>query len=193
MSYKWTRLIDLLAWLETHPDYRWCFLNHEQALKNALLSKEVPIRATAGWTAEFARIEKRISYKPAFFEFGKPKGTEIDCTLNRIKIDGEVFNGAEADAAAVEKWLVQNAMSAGFDVAKTTPPSDKAIADLQSYLSTRPDSPPQIKDEVFAQLKAGAIPELGNRCKTLSRRAFDTIWTGHAPEPWTKGGRRPRG
>jgi hypothetical protein len=193
MPFRWTKLDDLLIWLENHPDYRYCFSDHKQALENALLSKDVPIRAKAEWGAEFARIELRISYKPAFFEFMKPKGTEFCFILNRVKIDGKVFNHAEADANTVEKWLVQNAIPAGFDVPKTIPPSDKAIEELKQYLSTRPDNPPLIKDKVFAQLKAGGIPELGNRYRTLSRRAFDHSWSNHAPEAWKKGGRRPRG
>jgi hypothetical protein len=188
MPFRWTKLDDLLIWLRTHPDYQYCFVNHEQALKNALLSNKVPIRAKEYRTeehiitflAEFARIDSQISNK-----------SKISVRSNCIKLDGRIFDDAEADAGATERWLVQNAIDTGFVTPNTIPPSDKAIDDLKQYLSTRPDNPPQIKDEVLARLRAGDITELGNRYRKLSKRAFGRIFTEHAPEAWTKGGRRP--
>jgi hypothetical protein len=103
------------------------------------------------------------------------------------------FEEVEADKSAIEKWLLQNAIKTGFSLSNNiaVPASQIAISDLEKYLSERPDNPIQVKAEVFDDLKAGRIHELGDRYRSLSKREFERIWTHSAPEAWTKGGFRP--
>jgi hypothetical protein len=173
-------------WLKSHRDYQFAFLDHEQALENALRSREIPIRGKERgykrYNSEFARIELQLSNE-----------SRISVIGNRVEIGFTSFEDVEADANMTENWLLQNAIDTGYMLPNTSvlPPSRRAIENLKQYLSTRPDSPPQIKQEFFERLKAGTIPELSNQYGSLSRRAFERVWTETAPEPWTKGGFRP--
>jgi hypothetical protein len=195
MPYKWTRLIDLLFWLKQHPDYQFLFVDHEEVLRNALRSREVPIRAKE--RTEFARVELLLSDKSTI-DIWLNSITVLDKSTieiwgTRIPVHPRRLEYVEADANAFEKWLRENAIDRDR-VLPDTPQrstSARAIDNLEQYLSTRPDSPSQIKREFFDALKDGRIPELGNRYKALSGRAFNLIWTEHAPEAWTKGGHRP--
>jgi hypothetical protein len=169
-------------WLKSHPDYQFAFLNHEQALENALRSGEIPIRGRERGRSEFARIESQLSTESRISIWGN----HVEMRHFRI------FEDVEADAITAERWLLQNAMVSGFAIsdAPKLRPSEQAIENLKQYLSIQPDRPPQIKREFFDRLKAGEIPELGNQYRTLSMRAFGRAWTEAAPEPWTKGGFR---
>jgi hypothetical protein len=181
MPYKWTKLFDLLIWLQNHPDYKFCFLNHEQALENALFSGQIPFRAKDRFKSEFARIESQLSNAGKISVYG-----------NSAEIGFRKLEYVEADRNAVETWLIENAIDGGHALshAGVHSPSKVAIDDLKRYLSTRPDNPPEIKREFFERLKGGNIPELGNRYRFLSKRAFDRAWTEAAPVAWTKGGFR---
>jgi hypothetical protein len=181
MPYKWTKLFDLLIWLQNHSDYKFCFLNHEQALENALFSGEIPIRAKDRYKSEFARIESQLSNADKISVYG-----------NSAEIGFRKLEDVEADRNAVETWLIENAIDGGHALshARVHPPSKVAIDNLKRHLSTRPDNPPEIKREFFERLKGGNIPELGNRYRFLSKRKFDGVWTEAAPAAWTKGGFR---
>jgi hypothetical protein len=186
MPYKWTKLYIFLSWLKNDPNYLFSFLNHEEALENALRSREIPIRGKERYKTEFARIETYLSNE-----------SRIQLWGNRIA-SGEgwgatVFDDVEVEAHPAENWLVQNAIDDGRALSNSTPPQPaaRAIDDLKRYLSTRTDSPPPTKREFFARLKAGEIPELGKGYGSLSYRKFSAIWTECAPAAWTKGGFRP--
>jgi hypothetical protein len=189
MPYKWNKLADFWCWLKSHPDYQFSFLDHKQALENALRSREIPIRGKERrkqYSIEFSRIESQLSNGSRIFVWGNRIETEDGWSAS-------VFEEVEVEADAAEKWLVQNAIESGRAIpdAKIPPPAAKAIDDLKQYLSTRPDSPIQVKRDFFDQLRAGGIPDLGNRFKSLSNRKFGSIWTECAPKAWTKAGFRP--
>ena len=103
MPYKWTKLFDLLIWLQNHPDYKFCFLNHEQALENALFSGEIPIRAKDRYKSEFARIESELSRTR----------TKLFFSGNSAWMGFSKFEDVEADLSAVERWLIENAIDSG--------------------------------------------------------------------------------
>jgi hypothetical protein len=190
MPYEWHKLSDFWSMLKTHQDYEFSLLDHEQALENALRSREIPIRGKErGWkrySSEFSRIESQLSNWSRICVWG-----------NRVETQegwgASIFEDVEVEANAATRWLAQNAIESGRAPPniKIPPPAAKAIADLKHYLSTRPDSPVQIRREFFDQVRAGGIPELGNRFKSLSYRQFGGIWTECAPKEWTKAGFRP--
>jgi hypothetical protein len=168
VAHNWTKLFDLLYWLQTSAEFKFAVVNHEQALIHALLSKEVPIRGRKDWlSSEFDRIELKLS-------------TEDQVSFVRccIRQGLTTYYDVQADQNKVEPCL------------QSGNPTDSAIAQLKEYLSTRQAEPPMIKRELYEALKAGKISELGNKFANLSGRQFSRVWAESAPMEWRSPGFR---
>ena len=196
LAHKWTKLLDLLMWLESSDCFQSLIINHETALLNALTTGKIPLRGKKQGQYEFCRVDQLLS-----------RESKIWLTSNRVTtyaltqtilssgtsfLNQMVFEDVEADMNAVETWLLENAIKNDRLVPTSVArhPSKAAVEDLKRYLSEQPNHPIQIKKEVFDALKAGNIRRLGNRCASLSYREFSRIWTESVPDAWTKGGFR---
>ena len=181
MVYRWTRLSDLLVWLQDHPQFQFALLNREEALTNALTSKAIPIRGRERYKSEFARIESQLSIRSKIYILG-----------NLVETSNGTFENVEADLSSTQRWLLENGVDSNVHVLGeiASSPSSKAIQDLKDYLSIQEDYPQRIKREFFDQLRVGEILRLGDRYRTLSFRAFERAWAESAPEAWTKAGFR---
>jgi hypothetical protein len=181
VAHNWTKLFDLLYWLQTSAEFKFAVVNHEQALIHALLSKEVPIRGRKDWlSSEFDRIELKLS-------------TEDQVSFVRccIRQGLTTYYDVQADQNKVEPWLRDNVVEEGaVPLLQSGNPTDSAIAQLKEYLSTRQAEPPMIKRELYEALKAGKISELGNKFANLSGRQFSRVWAESAPMEWRSPGFR---
>jgi hypothetical protein len=108
-QYDWIDLWSAFYWMrETFP---FSIFNHEGALKNALLSHEVPTRGKA-YLSAYQRIEKNIT-----------ADTEFSATANTMRTSHQVptpgsylsnttvsFEAVQVDRRSFEEWIKSNAI-----------------------------------------------------------------------------------
>jgi hypothetical protein len=110
-QYDWIDLWSAFYWMrETFP---FSIFNHEGALKNALLSHEVPARGKSPYLSAYQRIEKNIT-----------ADTEFSVTSNTMRTSHEVptrgkaylsnttvsFEAVQIDRRSFEEWIKSNAI-----------------------------------------------------------------------------------
>jgi hypothetical protein len=195
VAYNWTKLFDLLMWLKSSGPFQSLLVDHETALINALMSGKIPLRGK--YQFEFSRIESLLSPEseilPVFNRVTTYRRSETILSSHTSFLSKVAFENVEADMNALQTWLLENALENDLVVPTSVArnPSEAALENLKDYLSKQQNEPIQTKKELFEDLKAGNILELGNRCANISKRAFNRIWTDHAPAAWTKAGFRP--
>jgi hypothetical protein len=110
-KYDWIDLWSAFYWMrETFP---FSIFNREGALKNALLSHEVPTRGKAYLSAAYQRIEKNIT---ADTEFSVAANTMR--TSHQVPTPGKVylsnttvsFEAVQVDRRSFEEWIKSNAI-----------------------------------------------------------------------------------
>ena len=177
MAHDWTKLTDLLCWLQADDRFRFKLFNHETSLCNALRSKKVPMRGRKGGPpSDFDRIELKLSEGDKIF----PSSNFIQQSLSRFSS----FEDVQADKSAVETWLIDNVLDDSLVSRRRDKPTRSGIDKLRDYLSRQDRPTPPIKTEFFNELRDGKIDELGNHYSNLTRREFDRIWGASAPTTW---------
>jgi hypothetical protein len=100
--YHWIALYDALYWMQFEA-FKFSIFNHEEALRNALLSGEVPVRGKSRFGSEYQRIEKDITT------------AEVLITVNMVRpslmsSQSASFDSVQVDRILLEKWLTANAL-----------------------------------------------------------------------------------
>jgi hypothetical protein len=197
VAYNWTKLFDLLMSLKSSGPFQFLFLNHETALINALMSGTIPLRGKKDYQFEFCRIESLLSPESKILPLSNRvtsyRRSQTILSSHTSFLSEVKFENVEADMNALQTWLAENALENKVVVPTSVArhPSKATVEKLRDYLSKQQNEPIRTKKELFEDLKAGNILELGNRCANLSKRAFNRIWTDDAPAAWTKAGFRP--
>jgi hypothetical protein len=96
-QYDWIDLWSAYSWMrETFP---FSIYNKEGALKNALLSGEIPTRGKDGPGSAYQRIEKAI-----------PADIEVTVNMIRSKWTMVRFEAVQIDRPSFETWIRSNAI-----------------------------------------------------------------------------------
>jgi hypothetical protein len=176
--YDWTYLEELILWMQRHNSpFRFSILDHEQALKNAFLSGEVPIKGKPRYESEYQRMERYID-----------ANAEISLISNTMRTRTTIFESVQADKGKVEGWLTANAIEHVEIGDRTQTPIIAAEKEIGKWLAEQPENPPARRDDVFRSAKSGQL--IGDLGKKLSYRAFLRAWAKRAPRAWTLRGRR---
>jgi hypothetical protein len=176
--YDWTYLEELILWMQRHNSpFRLSILDHEQALKNALLSGEVPMRGKPRHESEYQRIERYIDANP-----------EIFLITNTVRTRTVIFDSVQGDKDKVQGWLRANAIEHVGTEGRTQTPIIAAEKKIAEWLAEQHDDPPARRDDVFRSAKSGQL--IGDLGKKLSYRGFLRAWAAASPRAWTLPGRR---
>jgi hypothetical protein len=186
----WITLRDFCSIVNSKPTYR--FLNLDNALKNAMISGEVPVRGKADFEFEFQRIEKRLGFNPQIATFLN----QVDTVL--IEPNGRriltTFRDVQVDRMKIERWLDNNAAEypsvvRAEEEETVSHKTVRAERMFERWLVDQEEHPIRTKGEVWdARCSPDILGKLGER---LSQKAFNRAWTNKAPTCWTRGGRRP--
>jgi hypothetical protein len=176
--YDWTYLEKLILWMQRRDSpFRFSILDHEQALKNAFLSAEVPMRGKPRHESEYQRIERWID-----------ANAEISLIGNTVRTRTTIFESVQADKDKVQGWLRANAIEHVEIGDRAQTPVIAAEKMIAQWLAEQPENPPARRDDVFRSAKSGQL--IGDLGKKLSYRAFLRAWAAEAPRAWTLPGRR---
>jgi len=191
----------------------YALMNREAAIISAVRSGEVPVRGRRG--SAFDRIENHMTPYAEISVYADtvavklppPGGAGGATVVDGMRQGGLSFAFApplrrfeyvyvEADRRAVEAWIRENALPAGWiSAASPTSEVDQRIAAelaVRKYLEDLPQHAPiKTKAEFFEEINS-PDHELCDRCGNgeLSQRALDRVWAS-APQAWRQGGRRP--
>jgi hypothetical protein len=175
--YDWTHLEALILWMRYDSSFRFSILDHEQALKNAFLSGEVPMRGRPRYQSEYQRIERYID-----------ANAEISLIGNTVQTRTTIFESVQADKNKVREWLRANAIEHVEIGDRTRTPVIAAEKRMEKWLVEQPENPPARRDDVFRSAKSGQL--IGEIGKKLAYRAFLRAWAAAAPRAWMLPGRR---
>ena len=106
--YDWIDLCSAFCWMrETFP---FSIFNHEGALKNALLSHEVPTRGKARYGSAYERIEKYITADTEFLMTANTMQTNPMGYFRPIGLRSMSFESVQIDRPSFEEWIKSNAI-----------------------------------------------------------------------------------
>jgi hypothetical protein len=177
-QYDWTYLHALVGWMWSYDSpFRFLILDQEQALKNALLSGDVPMRGKPRFHSEYQRIEKYID-----------AATDFLLGANSVWIRSSTFESVQADKISLQRWLRANAIENQTIEDQTQTPVAAAEARIRKWLREQPETPLVRRDDVFRSAISGQL--IGEIGRKLAYRAFLRAWAQEAPETWRRPGRR---
>jgi hypothetical protein len=163
----WIDLWVAFYWIQ--EKFPFSIYDKEGALKNALLSHEIPTRGKAGFSSAYRRIEDKITDDTEIsVNTVRIPGTWIPGSISK---HGECFEAVQVKRALFEAWITSNAVeydaAAEADVPALKSDDESRAVD---FLAPRLQKNPTIKRDDARKM-------LGTRFRTLSERGFvDRVW-----------------
>ena len=175
-QYGWVRLSGALIWMQYSSPFQTTIFNHEQALKNALLSGEVPVRGKATYHSEYQRIEKFIT-----------SNTEFWITADTLRSTLMEYESVDVAQLKLEEWLNANSIEGSSSLPdRRQTPTARAEKAIGQWLSERSAYPPGRKADIYKWAKSGDL--IGSLGAELGRKTFDRAWASQAPREWKEPG-----
>jgi len=198
-QHEWISLLDTLVWMQT--EFRFSIFDHQEALKNALLSCEVPARGKARHeyhgipSHEYQRIERYITADITAddlelltslntmrlkFAAGAPAFPGSFLVGSRIKS----FEAVQIDRPSLEAWINSNILEHPTLKAAAKPDADY-VHRATDFVKGRLEANRNMSREDARQVCAEKFPDLTGRDfeRRVWKEAREALGLGRAMSP----------